>query len=153
MTFTGLIGRIFWFPLRLIINTCVALRIHPNVLTFMGVLINIAAAITTLGGIYLDVRNLLDRKNVVAVRRDTGEPHADESAIQLMAEEAYAADPSPIPFESGRYRAEADIDGDGFIAGRDELFPMYLQAANDYAQPIFAYGTPRLARLGVELLF
>ena len=30
---------------------------------------------------------------------------------------------------------------------------MYLQAANDYAQPIFAYGTPRLARLGVELLF
>jgi Outer membrane receptor proteins, mostly Fe transport len=108
---------------------------------------------STLGGIYLDVRNLLDRKNVVAVRRDTGEPHADESAIQLMAEEAYAADPSPIPFESGRYRAEADIDGDGFIAGRDELFPMYLQAANDYAQPIFAYGTPRLARLGVELLF
>ena len=33
---------------------------------------------STLGGIYLDVRNLLDRKNVVAVRRDTGEPHADE---------------------------------------------------------------------------
>jgi hypothetical protein len=30
---------------------------------------------------------------------------------------------------------------------------MYLAAANDYAQPIFAYGPPRLARLGVELLF
>jgi hypothetical protein len=107
----------------------------------------------TIGGIYLDVRNLLNHQNVVAVRRDTGEPHATEPAIQLMAEEAYEADPSPIPFESGRYRAEADLNGDGFVAGRDELFPMYLEAAADYAQPIFAYGPPRLMRLGVELLF
>jgi len=44
MTFTGLIGRVFMLPLRLIINTCVRLRIHPNTLTFIGVLINIAAA-------------------------------------------------------------------------------------------------------------
>ena len=44
MTFTGLIGRLCMFPLRLIINTCVRLRIHPNTLTFVGVLINIAAA-------------------------------------------------------------------------------------------------------------
>ena len=44
MTFTGLIGRICMFPLQLIIKTCVALRIHPNILTFVGVLINIAAA-------------------------------------------------------------------------------------------------------------
>ncbi len=32
------------FPLRLIINTAVRLRIHPNILTFVGVLINVAAA-------------------------------------------------------------------------------------------------------------
>jgi len=32
------------FPMQLIINTCVALRIHPNVLTFVGVLINVTAA-------------------------------------------------------------------------------------------------------------
>jgi CDP-diacylglycerol--glycerol-3-phosphate 3-phosphatidyltransferase len=44
MTFTGLIGRICMFPLRLIIATCVRLRIHPNILTFVGVLINFAAA-------------------------------------------------------------------------------------------------------------
>jgi hypothetical protein len=30
---------------------------------------------------------------------------------------------------------------------------MYLEAAVDYAQPIFAYGPPRLMRLGLELLF
>ncbi len=44
MTFTGLVGRVFMFPLRLIIDACVAMRIHPNTLTFVGVLINIAAA-------------------------------------------------------------------------------------------------------------
>src|SRR5205085_7282767 len=45
MTFTGLIGKICMFPLRAIIAACVALRIHPNVLTFMGVLINSWAAV------------------------------------------------------------------------------------------------------------
>src|SRR5688500_19865416 len=39
MTFTGLVGRIFLFPLRAIIAACVALRIHPNILTFVGVII------------------------------------------------------------------------------------------------------------------
>jgi hypothetical protein len=105
------------------------------------------------GGVYLDLRNLLDRRNILAVRRDTGEPRADSGAIERMAEAAYAANPNPIPFESGRYRADADLDGDGFVAGRDELFPMYLAATSDYVQPIFAYGPPRLARLGVELMF
>ena len=44
MTFTGLIGTICMFPLRAIIRACVVLRIHPNVLTFVGVLINLLAA-------------------------------------------------------------------------------------------------------------
>jgi len=44
MTFTGLIGRICLFPLELIIKTSVALKIHPNILTFVGLLINVAAA-------------------------------------------------------------------------------------------------------------
>jgi CDP-diacylglycerol---glycerol-3-phosphate 3-phosphatidyltransferase len=43
MTFTGIIGAICWFPLAAIINTCVALRIHPNVLTLVGVVINVIA--------------------------------------------------------------------------------------------------------------
>ena len=44
MGFTGAIGAIFMFPLRAIIQLCVALRIHPNVLTLVGVCINLAAA-------------------------------------------------------------------------------------------------------------
>jgi CDP-diacylglycerol---glycerol-3-phosphate 3-phosphatidyltransferase len=44
MTFTGLVGAACMFPLRVIINTSVALGIHPNVLTLIGVLVNIVAA-------------------------------------------------------------------------------------------------------------
>jgi CDP-diacylglycerol--glycerol-3-phosphate 3-phosphatidyltransferase len=43
-TFTGIIGTVCMFPLRAIINLCVRLRIHPNTLTLVGVLINVAAA-------------------------------------------------------------------------------------------------------------
>ena len=45
MTFTGAIGAVFMFPLRAIIDLCVRLRIHPNVLTLVGVLANILAAV------------------------------------------------------------------------------------------------------------
>jgi CDP-diacylglycerol--glycerol-3-phosphate 3-phosphatidyltransferase len=44
MTFTGAIGAICMFPLRAIISTSVALGIHPNLLTLIGVLINVVAA-------------------------------------------------------------------------------------------------------------
>jgi CDP-diacylglycerol--glycerol-3-phosphate 3-phosphatidyltransferase len=44
MTFTGAIGAICMFPLRAIIAACVALRIHPNILTLVGVFINVIAA-------------------------------------------------------------------------------------------------------------
>jgi CDP-diacylglycerol--glycerol-3-phosphate 3-phosphatidyltransferase len=66
MTFTGLIGRICMFPLRAIIATCVALKIHPNILTFVGVLINIAAAVALglgrfgLAGVIMVVANIFD---------------------------------------------------------------------------------------------
>ena len=66
MTFTGLIGTICMFPLRAIIRACVVLRIHPNVLTFVGVLINAVAAwalatgrFGTAGGIMI-VANIFD---------------------------------------------------------------------------------------------
>ena len=44
MTFTGAIGAACMYPLRAIIRLCVVLRIHPNTLTFIGYLINVAAA-------------------------------------------------------------------------------------------------------------
>jgi hypothetical protein len=90
---------------------------------------------------------------VVAVRRDTGQPEPNNATIARMAEAAYAAHPETIPYESSRYRSAADLNGDGYVTGREELFPMYVAAARDFTQPLFAYGPPRLVRLGVELLF
>jgi CDP-diacylglycerol--glycerol-3-phosphate 3-phosphatidyltransferase len=66
MTVTGFIGSVCMLPLRLIINAAVALRIHPNVLTFVGVLINVAAATAlALGrfvtaGVIMIVANIFD---------------------------------------------------------------------------------------------
>jgi hypothetical protein len=105
------------------------------------------------GSVYFDARNLLNTRNTVAVRRDTGTPDAEETTIEAMAEAAYAANSEPIPYESPRYRPEADINGDGLIAGRAELFPMFLAAARDFTQPLFSYGPPRQMRLGLEFLF
>ena len=107
----------------------------------------------TVGGVYLDVRNLLNHRNIVAVRRDSGEPQASEATIARLAEDAFTAHPEPIPYESARYRASADLNRDGYVANRDELFPMYEAAARDFSQPLFAYGPPRLVRLGFEVLF
>ena len=44
MTFTGMIGAVCMYPLRAIINLCVRLGIHPNVLTFTGVIVNALSA-------------------------------------------------------------------------------------------------------------
>jgi CDP-diacylglycerol--glycerol-3-phosphate 3-phosphatidyltransferase len=65
-TFTGVIGTICWFPLRAIIAFCVALRIHPNILTLVGVIINIGAAWALayhrflLAGFVMIVANIFD---------------------------------------------------------------------------------------------
>jgi hypothetical protein len=105
------------------------------------------------GSLYVDVRNVLNRRNVIAVRRDTGTETLTDAAIQQLADDAYAANPASIPYESPRYRAWADLDGNAVIEGPGELRPLYLAAARDAAQPIFFYGPPRLFRLGVEFTF
>ncbi len=105
------------------------------------------------GGVYLDVRNLLNTVNIEAVRRDVGVPNPSTAELQAMAQAAYNANPQAIPYESPRYRAWADQNHDGYISGQAELMPLYLAAAKDFTQPIFMYGPPRLFRLGVELEF
>jgi CDP-diacylglycerol---glycerol-3-phosphate 3-phosphatidyltransferase len=66
MTFTGFIGTVCMFPMRAIIAASVALRIHPNTLTLIGVLINVAAAVAlgldrfVLAGVVIIVANIFD---------------------------------------------------------------------------------------------
>jgi CDP-diacylglycerol--glycerol-3-phosphate 3-phosphatidyltransferase len=65
-TFTGLIGTVCMFPLRAIIEACVALRIHPNTLTLVGVIVNVGAAWAlghdrfVLAGFVMIVANIFD---------------------------------------------------------------------------------------------
>jgi len=44
MTFTGAIGSFFNYPLRAIIAFCVRWQVHPNLLTVLGVIVNVVAA-------------------------------------------------------------------------------------------------------------
>ena len=66
MTFTGFIGAVCMYPLRAIIRASVALGIHPNTLTLIGVLINVAAAWAlgnerfVLAGVIMIVANIFD---------------------------------------------------------------------------------------------
>jgi len=66
MTVTGFIGTVCMFPMRAIIAASVALRIHPNTLTLIGVLINVGAAVALgvdrfiLAGVIMIVANIFD---------------------------------------------------------------------------------------------
>jgi CDP-diacylglycerol---glycerol-3-phosphate 3-phosphatidyltransferase len=66
MTFTGAIGAACMFPLRAIINACVAMRVHPNTLTLVGVIVNVGAAWALgygrfiLAGVIMIVANIFD---------------------------------------------------------------------------------------------
>src|SRR4029077_16820175 len=66
MTFTGVIGTICWLPLRAIIAICVKLRIHPNILTLVGVIISVGAGWAlaphrfVLAGVVMIVANIFD---------------------------------------------------------------------------------------------
>ncbi len=66
MTFTGAIGKVCMFPLSGIIRLSVVLRVHPNILTLTGVLINWLAAWAlglgrfVLAGVLMIVANIFD---------------------------------------------------------------------------------------------
>jgi CDP-diacylglycerol--glycerol-3-phosphate 3-phosphatidyltransferase len=65
-TFTGVIGALCMFPLRGIIRASVALGIHPNTLTLIGVVVNVGAAWALglrrfiLAGVIMIVANVFD---------------------------------------------------------------------------------------------
>ena len=66
VTVTGAIGAACMLPLKAIINASVALGIHPNVLTLIGVLINVLAGVALaknrflLAGVIMIVANIFD---------------------------------------------------------------------------------------------
>jgi CDP-diacylglycerol--glycerol-3-phosphate 3-phosphatidyltransferase len=65
-TLTGAIGAVCMLPLRAIIGACVRLRVHPNTLTLVGVIVNVCAAWAlalgrfVLAGAIMIVANIFD---------------------------------------------------------------------------------------------
>ena len=96
-----------------------------------------------------DVQNLLDQRNVVALRRDTG-----TLAPSLETVEELAAQPTtasfPIPRESERYSPLVDLDGDGLIV-QSEFDAARLGAAIDRNDPSLLFGPGRYVLLGLEI--
>ena len=66
MTFTGTIGLLCMYPLRAIIELCVRLGIHPNLLTFTGVIVNagagwaLASGQFRIAGVIMIIANIFD---------------------------------------------------------------------------------------------
>ncbi len=99
--------------------------------------------------VVVDGRNLLDRENILALRRDTGTvaPPATE-----VLELARGGAGGSIPRESPRYSALGDLDGNGRITDV-EYRTLRLAAALDRMDPSLFYDEPLQLRLGVEVSF
>ena len=102
--------------------------------------------------LFLDVRNFLNRANVVAVRGNSGTTAPSEDLVRQAASLEFARTVSQIPRESPRYREDFDLNRDGIIA-LDEVQALYRRAAADFLQPVFQYGPPRTVRTGIEIRF
>lgn len=96
-----------------------------------------------------EARNVLNRENVLALRRDTGTLAPSEAALLPYLEGSIR---EPIPLESPRYSLLADLDRDGLITP-GEYAQARLAAALDLHDPSLFYGEGRQLRLGVEVMF
>ena len=121
----ALIGYVCMFPLRAIIKLCVALRIHPNTLTLIGVIINVGAA-WALGLRALHPRRRdHDRRQHLRLHRREGRPPA-ASAVTLRRLLGFDARPVLRPRAADRtdlpvLDARAQRLRDGGRAGADLL--------------------------------
>jgi hypothetical protein len=98
-----------------------------------------------------DGRNVFNRRNVIALRRETGAVAPTVGQVESLA--AAAGNLSePIPRESPIYSRLIDLDRDGFITAA-EFRTARFAAALDRLDPSLFYGEARQLRLGIEVTF
>jgi hypothetical protein len=97
-----------------------------------------------------DGRNLLDRENVIAVRRDTGGLGPSLPAVRALADAMPV--PADIPAESPLYTAGIDLDSNGIVT-QSEFRLARTAAALSRFDPSLYFGEPRQLRLGIEVSF
>ncbi|HSG80978.1 MAG TPA: TonB-dependent receptor [Gemmatimonadota bacterium] len=101
--------------------------------------------------VILDGRNIMDRNNVIALRRDTG---SLAPSVEQLATTAGTVpeDMPPIPLESPGYSAQIDLDRNGLITA-DEMRDGRFAAALDRQDPSLFFGPGRSLRIGIEVQF
>lgn len=98
-----------------------------------------------------DGRNVFNRKNVIALRRETGSVTPTFAEVQNLALSGGDL-AAPIPRESPSYSQLIDLDRDGLITAA-EYRTARLAAAIDRYDPSLFYGESRQLRLGIEVTF
>ena len=101
--------------------------------------------------VLLDGRNILGTDNVIALRRDTGELAPRTSDLEDVAVELSPGF-TPIPIESPRYSAQADLNRNGVVS-LQEFETARFAAALDASDPSLYFGQPFQLRLGLEIVF
>lgn len=98
-----------------------------------------------------DARNVLDRKNILAMRTSTGTLSPTLGEVQQLAG-SLPIPSEPIPRESPYYVIYLDADRDGVITPAEASTARFA-AALDRFDPTLFFGEARQLRLGVEVTF
>ena len=99
----------------------------------------------------LEVKNLFDRDNIIALRRDTGLIGPSLAAVQQQTAAPVSSN-FPIPRESDRYSSSIDLDGNGLIS-QGEFSIARFAAVVDRNDPSLFFGPARELRVGMEVTF
>jgi hypothetical protein len=101
--------------------------------------------------VVFDGRNILNRKNILAMRTNTGALSPSLGEVQQLAN-ALPVPEESIPRESPAYVVFLDTNRDGVISP-DEARSARFAAALDRFDPTLFFGEGRQIRFGVELAF
>lgn len=109
----------------------------------------------SLGGtdytLFVDVRNLLGRKNVLYYDPWTNPPWNSPGRLRILAREA-TEDAVTVPAESEDFNPQADLNGDMLLT-RQEQEEAYYKALVDRWEEVLPFGEPRQVRFGVDVRF
>ncbi len=99
----------------------------------------------------VDGKNLFASENVIALSRDSGTLAPSLGTLIDMTERPVTST-FPIPRESDRYSALADLNGNGRVSAT-EFETTRFAAALDASDPSLLFSEPRQLRLGLEVAF
>ena len=101
--------------------------------------------------LFVDVRNLFNRQNVLYYDPWTDSPWNSEERLRRLAHEATEG-AVVIPAESADYHPQSDQNGDRVITP-DEQEESYYRALVDRWSPVLSYDEPRQVRFGMDIRF